>query len=399
MKVLMKFKPSLFVLLGALALAACGPSVDQIATMTATLWTATPTHTPTATATATNTPTPLATQTPTPIGGGSGRLIVATVENLYSIGIDGSNPINITNFPEGTSINSFGNPRGFDLSRDGKSVFFSSDVNRNGVVYQQPSHEIYRINLDGTGLTRLTENIGYDQEPDLSPDGQKIVFSRWGYGGRSIVVADADGQNPVEVLQNSGAQTPYWSPNGDLIAFSSGTSKISTMRGDGTGYRMYDLLPFNTWHWSSSPWSPDGTKLAYTFVVGNSWQADSVVDLHILDVTTGEDKALTQTRAPNNEYFLSWSPDGSQILSANGAILDLHNADGSGQTTIALGVETYQALWSPDGKYLILLSQSFDFAGSSMDGIYITPVDSASPATPKKIKTDLLIHRLVVWLP
>lgn len=57
-------------MLAIIILVGCGPSEAEIATMTATMWTATPTHTntptPTYTPTPTPTPTPTATPTPTP---------------------------------------------------------------------------------------------------------------------------------------------------------------------------------------------------------------------------------------------------------------------------------------------------------------------------------------------
>ncbi len=61
------------------------------------------------------------------------------------------------------------------LSPDGARIAFVS--RRNG-----PS-EIWTMNLDGTGLTRLTTALGLtDLSPRWSPDGARIVFTR-GYGG------------------------------------------------------------------------------------------------------------------------------------------------------------------------------------------------------------------------
>ena len=46
--------------------------------------------------------------------------------------------------------------------------------------------EVYRVNLDGTGLTRLTDNGANDGLPVWSPDGSSIAFaSNHDGGGRS----------------------------------------------------------------------------------------------------------------------------------------------------------------------------------------------------------------------
>src|SRR5437899_2073196 len=53
-------------------------------------------------------------------------------------------------------------------SVQGKIAFTS---NRDGNV------EIYVMNADGTGVTRLTNSVGYDQDPAWSPDGTQIAFA------------------------------------------------------------------------------------------------------------------------------------------------------------------------------------------------------------------------------
>jgi Tol biopolymer transport system component len=38
--------------------------------------------------------------------------------------------------------------------------------------------ELYVMNGDGSGVTRLTNHPGIDRFPDWSPDGQEIAFRR-----------------------------------------------------------------------------------------------------------------------------------------------------------------------------------------------------------------------------
>ena len=67
-------------------------------------------------------------------------------------------------------------------------VAFSSNWDGN--------YNVYTIRTDGTGLTRLTDDLRGDVEPRWSPDGTQIAFMRsepgfpWGY---SLYVMNADG--------------------------------------------------------------------------------------------------------------------------------------------------------------------------------------------------------------
>src|SRR2546428_365633 len=54
------------------------------------------------------------------------------------------------------------------LSPDGTRIVFTSL--RDGDL------DIYTMNVDGTGLKRLTTTLGYDGGPFFSPDGKLIVY-------------------------------------------------------------------------------------------------------------------------------------------------------------------------------------------------------------------------------
>ena len=43
-------------------------------------------------------------------------------------------------------------------------------------VRAQEDDDLYTMNADGTGLTRLTQGCGHDYDPAWSPDGRLIAF-------------------------------------------------------------------------------------------------------------------------------------------------------------------------------------------------------------------------------
>src|SRR5918995_6094775 len=100
------------------------------------------------------------------------------------------------------------------------------------------------MNADGTGKTRITSPVPqadadtYDRWPAWSPDGTKIAFSRqvYPYTRDEIYVMNADGSGLTRLTNNDTEDSvPTWSPDGTRIAFSShrtGFDEIWVMNAD-----------------------------------------------------------------------------------------------------------------------------------------------------------------------
>ena len=84
---------------------------------------------------------------------------------------------------------------------------------------------IWRINVDGTGLRRLTNRA--DSDPAWSPDGGSIAFTRWAIGfgevgyspGQDIYVMNPDGAGQLRLTSRHNDADPTWSPDGSEIAY------------------------------------------------------------------------------------------------------------------------------------------------------------------------------------
>jgi Tol biopolymer transport system component len=81
--------------------------------------------------------------------------------------------------------------------------------------------EIYVMNADGTGQTRLTDNPLTDGNPVWAPDGTRIAFDRRECNASrcisNILTMDTDGTNEVQLTTNgldAGAYegSPDWQP-------------------------------------------------------------------------------------------------------------------------------------------------------------------------------------------
>src|SRR5256885_8849439 len=124
------------------------------------------------------------------------------------------------------------------------------------------------MNLDGSGLRRLTRHPGIDFDPAWSPDGTVIAFWRALHRGkretRQIFVVNADGSGLRRLTWGANSEAPAWSPDGKRIAFARTASKrgdIWMMRPDGTGQQRVTGGAADD---DDPAWAPDGTAIAFT---------------------------------------------------------------------------------------------------------------------------------------
>lgn len=234
------------------------------------------------------------------------------------------------------------------------SIAFQS--NRDG------NNEVYVMNPDGSDQTRLTLNSRNDIRPDISPNGQQIVFASNRItetnlsGDFEIFVMGSEGEaGGVRQLTLNGAEDtwPRWSPNGQWIAFHSivdGNFEIYVIRPDGTDLtRVTDYAGLDQY----PEWSPNGKQLAI--------RRDT--DIYVIDLDGSNPIQLTAGN-PGFNQMASWSPNGKNLafLSTRegyGSVFVM-DIDGSNQVNLTPKPDEVPAsawgsrapAWSRNGQFI-----------------------------------------------
>jgi len=111
-------------------------------------------------------------------------------------------------------------------SPDGSRIAFTSD--RLG------KPQVFIMNSDGSNVRRLTTSGSYNDRARWSPKGDRIVYCRM-EGGFQIYSINPDGSGDTRLTSEGSNEHPRWSPDGRFITFSSTRGGIYVMRADGSG--------------------------------------------------------------------------------------------------------------------------------------------------------------------
>jgi WD40 repeat protein len=172
-----------------------------------------------------------------------GELVVAsnrgfpnTPGKFQLFSVERANLAGLTKLTPATDTTSASDPA---FAPDGSRVAYVSLKDGNA--------EIYVMNADGTGATRLTTDPQLDGHPAFTADGQAVIFhSSRTAGKQQIWAINVDGTGPQQLTRDSVNFAPTVSPDGQTIAYVSSRNKdtdIWLMNRDGSNQRQFTRSP------------------------------------------------------------------------------------------------------------------------------------------------------------
>lgn len=245
-----------------------------------------------------------------------------TTHHVYTTTLDGTKIVRIND--KGEDACSFYFP-------DGKRLLWTSTRDHLDLpkgAWSDPKDypkgsELYTSDLDGKDVKRLTDNLVYDAEAAVSPDGKWILFGRDIDGKMDLWVMNSDGTNPRQVTftedwQEGGAQ---FLPDSNTIltrawkredqSQSPMPMQIFTVKRDGSERKR--ITTDEGTHWAPFP-APDGKHFAYVKILRDTPRLNW--EIFLRNLGTGKETRLTHN--PGFDGFPAISPDGKWLTFSSG---------------------------------------------------------------------------------
>ena len=260
----------------------------------------------------------------------------------------------------------------FAVSDNGILVYRATASAQNRLVW---------LSRTGQELSEVAPSADL-RAPALSPDGSKIAIRRIEPGSSNLdiwVIDTMRGTTTRFTFDPGDDSNPIWSPDGSKIAWTGlrGNSNgiwTKAANGSGSDEKLADVGP----NAAPTSWSRDASQVFYQFVAGGSLADISVVDVN------GDHKPRAVLNSKFVETRAQISPDGKWLAydsdeSGRSEVYVISYPGGSGKWQISTngGLEPN---WSRDGRELYYLS-----ADGRLMSVPIPAAGDFNPGTPQPL--------------
>lgn len=229
------------------------------------------------------------------------------------------------------------------LSHDGSKIAYA------GYHYTYDWYQIFTMNIDGSGIQKLTSASRHNFCPVWSLDDARLFYIIGSSNVGSLYIINTDGTGKTLITDLSVEGRISISPNGEKIALaikSAYNSQIYIMNLKGGNITKLTSSDSSTVHYSPG-WSADGKKIVFISRHGpNESPHTEPYYFEIITVNTDGTGKKIVMHLPFEGYpgdvYVTWSPKGDKLAfnygsgaeNDHGMHIFLINPDGTGLTQI-----------------------------------------------------------------
>ncbi len=264
-------------------------------------------------------------------------------------------------------------------------------VDPNPTTGLHQNWELYLVQPDGTGLTRLTENPRVDTSATWSPDGRQIAFRSRLDGSSDLFVMGLDGSGLRNLISDPHDSVhdeffPEWNPKREMLAMYTDRFYHPSV---GCAWHRVALIPLSggkdnirvleepLTEQETLGWSADGRYLAFSSRC--NFEKEMAIELFLWDIDTDEVTQITDDGYVNdnpafshNGRYLAYN----SVRDGNAAdifILDLETNDTINITNNPRFKDAHPS-WSPDDGQIAFVTNR-----DGNDEIYVMHADGSNP--------------------
>jgi len=181
--------------------------------------------------------------------------------------------------------------------------------------------DLYRLPVAGGQAQRITSGMGFDSQPVVSPDGQKIAFITDRSGKDNLWIAAIDGSNPIQLSDETYARfiSPAWNPDSNAVVVTRSSQDIELVQyhvdgGSGVTIAQSDDESSNP-PGVGAAFSPDGMSLYFAEELGSpTAPTDDFPTTQIVRLNLSNGARLQITQGEGGGVSPQVSPDGSHLI-------------------------------------------------------------------------------------
>ncbi|HMD32403.1 MAG TPA: CehA/McbA family metallohydrolase [Candidatus Acidoferrales bacterium] len=235
---------------------------------------------------------------------------------------------------------------------------------------------LWRQEFDSQAAEQLTDGPGYDYQPDCSPDGRFLVFTKYNQDALELWLLEVSTKESWPLTRTGAVNVePRWSPDGKQILWVSTqyNGRFHIFGADFQGGKLQNVQrwtgetrsPLPRYYYSafdteiSPAWLPGGKEIIFIsnrghiYGSGGFWRMDARPGAEAREIHYEE---TTWKARPDV------SADGGRVVFASYTGRQWHQLwwmQPSGENPLPLTYGDYDDInprWSPDGKHIVLIS-------------------------------------------